>query len=87
MAIQDLRSGLICPLSPGAFWSSERALRRPSQYFFMRSETSSRSFEFIDLRPRRPVALGIIGAAPALRCNSSNEAITRSSFSFSAYNS
>ena len=58
--------------------------RRPAQYLRIRPETSWRSEEFMDLRPRRLAGLGNTGAEPAVRCSSSYEAITRSSFPFSA---
>ena len=61
--------------------------RRLAQYFRIRSETSWRSEGFMDFRPRRLTGLGKTGKDPAVRCNSSYEAITRSSFSFSAYKS
>jgi hypothetical protein len=38
----------------------------------------------MDLRPRRSAGLGNTDAEPAVRCSSSNDAITRSSFAFSA---
>ena len=63
---------------------SARCLRRFAQYRFIRSETSRRSLALMDFLPRRFPPRGKIGAPPAARCNSSNEAITRSSFSFSA---
>ena len=62
-------------------------LRRFAQYFFIRSETSCRSLAFIDFLPRRLPLRSRTGAESPACCNSSNEAITRSSFSFSAYKS
>ncbi len=68
-------------------WASPLPLRRLAQYRFIRSETSSRSSNPIDFLPRRFAPAGNDGREPDVRCNSSSEAITRSSFSFSAYRS
>ena len=57
---------------------------RLAQYFRILSETSWRSEGLIDLRPRRLAGAGSTGMDPAVRWSSSSEAMTRSSFSFSA---
>src|SRR5271157_543922 len=68
-------------------WVSPLLLRRLAQYLFIRSDTSSRSFDPIDFRPRRLAPGGNDGREPEVRWSSSSEAMTRSSFSFSAYRS
>jgi len=62
-------------------------LRRPAQYLCILCETSWRSWGSMNFRPRHWTHSVGAGIAPALRCNSSSEAITRSSLSFSTCSS
>jgi len=78
---------LLTVLSPSCVYSVGCCCRRFAQYRFIRSDTSWRSFAPIDFLPRRFPPRGKRRALPPARCSSSSEAITRSSFSFSAYRS